>query len=196
MRWGGIVLYLLVLTSFYLLPYGEGWVGGDFAHEGFGKEACLEFQAAAVGGFVVEGGMGDGFVEAGFEFGEEGAASVIGQAVGTAEFFDEVFSVEDVVVEEGEDDGVDDEGAEFFHEVEGKGGFAVLAAVQVADVGVEANGADGGHDLVEKDGVAVAEEGVDGVAGGAAGAAVEEVGFVEQVGYTIDRKSTRLNSSH
>jgi hypothetical protein len=53
--------------------------------------------------------------------------------------------------------------------------------VKVAHVGVEADGADGGHDLVEENGVAIAEEGVDGVAGWAAGAAVEEGWFVEEV---------------
>lgn len=53
--------------------------------------------------------------------------------------------------------------------------------MEVADVGVEADGADGGHDLVEEDGVAVAEEGVDGIAGWASGAAVVEAGVVEQV---------------
>lgn len=125
--------------------------------------------------------MGDGFVEAGFEFGEEGAPAVVAETMGAAEFCGEVFALEDAVVEDGDDDGIYDEGAEFFHEVEGEGGFAVLAGVQVADVGVEADGADGGDDLVEEDGVAVAEEGVDGVEGWAAGAAVEEVWCVEEV---------------
>jgi hypothetical protein len=53
-------------SSFIILSDGEGWVGGDFAREVFGEEAGLEFEAAAVGGFVVEGGVGDAFVEAGF----------------------------------------------------------------------------------------------------------------------------------
>lgn len=159
----------------------EGWVGGDFAHDGFGEEAGLQFEAAAVGGFVVEGGVGDGFVKATFEFGEEGAPAVVGEAVGAAGF-DKVVGFENVVVEQGKDDGIYDEGAELFHEVEGEGGFAILAAVEVADVGVEADGADGGEDLVEEDGIAVAEEGVDRVAGWTAGTAVKQGGVVEQVG--------------
>lgn len=145
----------------------------------------MEFEAAAVGGFVVEGGVGDGFVEAGFELGEKGAPAVVGEAVG-AEGLDKIFGFEDVVVEQGEDNGVYDERAELFHEVEGEGGFAVLAAVEVADVGVEADGADGGEDLVEEDGVAVAEEGVDGIAGWAAGTAVKQGGVIEQVGEGLE----------
>ncbi len=158
----------------------EGGIGGDFAHKFFGEKTGLKFEAAAVGGFVVEGGMGDGFVETGFEFGEEGTTAVIGQSI-RAEFLDELFGLDGFGVEEGHDGGVYNEGAEFFHEVEGEGGFAVLAAVEVADVGVEADGADGGGDLVEEDGVAVAEEGVDGVAGWATGTAVEMFGVVEEM---------------
>lgn len=54
--------------------------------------------------------------------------------------------------------------------------------MQVADVWIEPNGADGRHDLVEQDGVSVAEEGVGRIAGWTSGTAVKQTSFVEQVG--------------
>ena len=89
----------------------------------------MEFKAAPVGGFVVEGRMGDGFVEAGFEFGKEGATAVIVEAIGTAQFFLELLALQDAVVKDGNDDGVDDERTKFFHEIERQGRLTILAGV-------------------------------------------------------------------
>ena len=78
----------------------------------------------------------------------------------------EVAGEDDVVVQAAEDDGVHDDGAEFFDQVEGEAGAVVGDLVQAADVGVESDGADGGFEVVGEDGVAEGEEGVDGVGRG------------------------------
>lgn len=105
-------------SSLAILPDGKGRIGGDFSHNGFCKQTGLEFEAATIGGFVVEGGVGDGFVETRFKFGEKCFAATICEPV-TAKFFDEVFGFECAVVEKCNHDGIDDEGTEFFHKVEG-----------------------------------------------------------------------------
>ena len=53
-------------VHFILLANGERWVGRYFGHQGFGEETGLEFKATAISGFVVEGGVVNGFVETGF----------------------------------------------------------------------------------------------------------------------------------
>ena len=57
------------------------------------------------------------------------------ETIGT-EFLVEVFFLNGAGVEEGDDDRVYNEGAEFFHEIEGEGRFTVFGVVEVANVGV------------------------------------------------------------
>ena len=84
--------------------------------------------------------------------------------------------------EGGEDGGVDDDGAELLHEVEGEGGLAVAELVVEAAVGVEADGRGGDGEVLGEERVAEGEEGVDGVGGGASVAGLEAEGLLGEPG--------------
>lgn len=76
-------------------------------------------------------------------------------------------------IHKGESEAVDHGGAEFLHEVEGKGGAAIAGCVEEAELGFEPGSSDGGHAFGCQQGVEEGEEGIEGVAGRSAGAAVE-----------------------
>ena len=76
-------------------------------------------------------------------------------------------------VEPGEDGAVNNGLAEFFDEVEDKGGFAGAVDMEEAGEGFEAGVHDGAPDVRGEDAVAVIEGGVDGIGGALVGAAGE-----------------------
>ncbi len=159
-----------------ILAGEEGAVGGDFLGEGFCEDAGLDFEGAAVGDLVVEDGVADEVVHALFVGEVEAFAPVGGEVDGFAGG-DEVVWGDHAVVDGGEDGGVGDEGAKFFHEVEGEGGATGADLVVETEGGVEADGEEGDGAVFCEDGVGEGEQGVDGVGGGAA-VAVVEVGTV------------------
>ena len=126
-------------------------VGGVDADE-FGEVFDLVFDAAAVVDAVAVDGVGDGAVEFVFEFADELAAGLVVDAAGFAGAFGEleVFGAEFVVEDQVEYDGIDGDGAKFFHEVGGEGGVAASGGVQEADVRVESAGFDEAVDVVEE----------------------------------------------
>ena len=137
-------------------------------------------EAEGLGFFVV--GVGDGGFLTFLPGGEDGFAGVVGEAVGVGGGDGEVFWGDLFSVEEGDGEAVCEEGAEFFHEVEGEAGAAGAVAVEEADLGVEAGGDEGGGAVVGEEGVEEGEEGVGGVGGWAADAAWEgEAGGGEEV---------------
>ena len=147
----------------------------DFVGEHLAEEAGLEFDGAAVADFVSEYGMRDGVGEA-FLVNFENDFAGGGLEPDGAPGLDEAVLVEHAVVEEGEGGAVGDDGAEFLHEVEGEGGFAVAGLVEEADEGIESAGLAGEGAVFGEEAVEEGEDGVDGVAGRAAVAFVEEKG--------------------
>ena len=107
--------------------------------------------------------------------GEDAFAGGVFEAHGVAGG-DEIAGIDDAFVDEGEDGGFGDEGAEFFHEVEGEGGLAEAGLVEKADVGIEADSVGGEDAIFGEEAVEEGEEGVDGIAGGAAVALAEVEG--------------------
>ena len=160
----------------------EGGIVFEVAAEVSGEEGGLGEgdEAEGLGFFVV--GVCDGGFLAFLPGGEDGFAGVVGEAVGVGGGDGEVFWGDLFSVEEGDGEAVGEEGAEFFHEVEGEAGAAGAVAVEEADLWVEAGGDEGGGAVVGEEGVEEGEEGVGGVGGGAADAAWEgEAGGGEEV---------------
>lgn len=160
----------------------EGWVVFEVAAEVTGEEGGLGEGDEAEGDGFAGIGMGEGGFLAFLPGGEECFAGVVGEAVGVGGVDDEVFWGKLAAVEEGDGVAVGEEGAEFFHEVEGEGGATGAVAVEEAELWVEAGGEEGGGAVVGKECVKEGEEGVGGVGGWAAGAAGEwESGGGEEV---------------
>ena len=143
-----------------------GEIEGGFEEDGLGFELLAEGGAVA-GVFGHELAFHAALVleeEAGAAFGIQ-----IDPAVGGLE----VFFLEDLVAEAIEGEGLGEDGAERFHEVEGKGPAAILRDVEEAGSGIETMGMEEGGDFVIKEGGAEGEAGIDGIVRGAAGAALE-----------------------
>src|ERR1039458_5315691 len=85
----------------------------------------------------------------------------------------EMVRVEDLVAEEVQGEGFDEDGPEGFEEVQGEGPAAILGGVEEAEGGVEAVGVKEGDSFGVKEGGAEGDAGVDGVEGRAGGAAVD-----------------------
>ena len=107
----------------------------------------MEFETAAVGGFVAKDRVLDFGVEAGLELLEEEFAAGAGQLIGTELCF-KVFGLEDAFVDYSEHHRIDNGGAHLFHEIQGEGRFAIAFAVQEADVGVKADNLHGAEHMV------------------------------------------------
>ena len=128
-------------------------------------------ETEGLGFFVV--GMCDGGFLAFLPGGEDGFAGIVGETVGVGGVGDEVFWGDLFSVEEGNSESICEEGAEFFHKVEGEAGAAGAVSVEEADLGVEAGGDEGGGTVVCEEGVEEGEEGVGGIRWRAADAAWE-----------------------
>lgn len=116
----------------------EGGVFGDFGGQGFGEDAGLEFEGAAVADFVIEEGMGDERVHALFIDLEKSFASGGGEIDGLAGA-DEVLFGDDAVVDAVEHGGFGDKRTKFLHQVEREGGPSEARLVVIADVRIESH---------------------------------------------------------
>ena len=74
--------------------------------------------AATIRGLVAEDGMGHLFSESLLELGKEDVAPFIVESI-RPQFDDEVIGGQHAFIEHGQDDRVDDDLSEFFHQIEG-----------------------------------------------------------------------------
>jgi hypothetical protein len=147
-------------------------VGLQLAEDGAGEESGLDFEDAAIAEGVSEEGVGDFRGESTFVGREDGATSWGSEGDG-AGAFEEGVAVDFAVVEEGEGDGVGDEGAELLSEVEGEGGTAETGLVEETEEGVEADGLEGDGEILGEEAVDEGQDGVDRIAGWSSVAAVD-----------------------
>lgn len=122
-------------------------IGEDFAAQEAGEKSGLDMGDQAERHFFIEHGVGDEFLLFFLISLEEGASGVIGEEDGTRGLGAEIGFFELLAVDEVESDTVGDEGAEFFHEVEGESGTAGAVAMEEADGGVESSGFAGPADV-------------------------------------------------
>ncbi|WSI74318.1 hypothetical protein OG599_31880 [Streptomyces sp. NBC_01335] len=116
---------------------------------------------------------------------ENRGAAVVGETYGSSAQNLEVFAADLAAVEQGETEPVGEDGAELLHEVEGECGFSGTQAVEVADVGVEADLFGGSVDEAPEWSVGEGEQGVDRVRGWSAvavGEGRDALGGAECVG--------------
>lgn len=130
-------------------PDGEAGISRDVAADVGGEHAGLDFEHSAVGHFVAEDGVGDDGGLSLFVGLEEAFAAGFGELAGAAPG-EEVAGGEGGVVDEGEDDGIGDDGPPLFHQIQCEGGFAVAVDVVEAAIGVEADGAEGREAVFKK----------------------------------------------
>lgn len=141
----------------------EDGVVGNLSVEDAGEQACLDFQEAPVADAVIKQGMGHHRVHSRFVGTEECFAAVGGEGDALSRL-DEVVGRDHAGVDGGEDGGIDYQGAEGLHEVEGEGGPAEAGLMVKADEGVEADGVGGDGEILGEDAVTEGEDGVDGIA--------------------------------
>ncbi len=125
-----------------------------------GEEAGLELGQEADGGFFVEKRVGDFVLFAFLPGGEDFFAGIVFEQDGSVLLDVEVFEGDLLAIEERERGAVGEEGAEFFHQVEGEGRAAGAVAVEEAALGIESAGFEGAAAVVHEQGVEEGEESV------------------------------------
>lgn len=105
---------------------------------------------------------------------DKGFASFGGKFDSTALAHGEVAGLNLLAVDEGDGEAVSKPGAEFFHEVEGKGRAVGTFGVKEADEGVKTGNGEGTDAIVSDESVKEGKEAIDAVEGGLPGAAAEE----------------------
>ena len=150
----------------------EDRVIGDLSFHASGQQAGLDFEQAPVADTILEQRVGDKSIHALFVGAVEGLAAFGFQEDGGAGL-EEVFFGDHPGVDGLNDGRVGDQGTEGLHEVEGEGGAAEAGLVVEAHHGVEADGVTGDGEVFGEEAVGEGEQGVDGVAGRAAVAAIE-----------------------
>ncbi len=132
----------------------------------------MDVEHAAVGETVVEEGVGDQSVHAGFVGLVKGFAAVGGEGDGVAGL-DEIAWRDHARVDGLEDGGFGDERAEGLHKIERESGAAETGLVVEADHGVETGGVAGDGEVFGQHAIGERQEGVDGIARRAAVAGLE-----------------------
>ena len=139
-------------------------VFGNFSCKNPGEDAELEFDRPTVADFVIKDGVGDQGVDALLvtleEFFPARGVEIDGPTSG-----DEVVGGDESVIDGGDDGGLGDQGAKFFHDVEGEGGPTVAGLVIEADIGIETDGGGGEGAIFGKEAVSEGKKGVNGVGG-------------------------------
>src|SRR5262249_11233821 len=103
---------------------------------------------------------------------KEALAPLLGQLARLAPY-QKILGRETAIVNQGQHDGIRDNGAELLHEIKGQRWFAVPPRVVEAAIGIDADRTQGGEAVLEQQGVAEGQQGVYRITGRPAVARLE-----------------------
>src|SRR4029434_1596682 len=113
-------------------PGHERGILSNFAFERFGQEASLQFKTTLVGGFVCEDRVLNLSVFALLILHQELAPCCLSEAMDMAQLHAEMLRTNDALVDAGQHDRVNDQGAKLFHEIQRQRRPAIMFDMQVA----------------------------------------------------------------
>src|SRR5215510_16328125 len=103
----------------YIDSPGHEWgVLGNFALQRFGQEASLQLKTTLVGGFVREDRVLNLSVFALLILHQELAPCCLSEAMDIAQLHAKILRTNDALVDTGQHDRIDDQGAELLHEIQ------------------------------------------------------------------------------